>query len=123
MKLFICVLFMVGSLSGMADERRDMAIHTIFHDDRDLESPLQLLVAEGFTKRRDQEEVLKGLMADPKTRLEVFAPDRGLFPPERGESDQDFWIFCLTIPALSDHLFWVLLDKSGQKQPYIYGFN
>lgn len=45
------------------------------------------------------------------------------YPPEQGESTRDNWIFVLRIPTLSDHLYWVIVDRRGQNAPYIYGFN
>jgi hypothetical protein len=45
------------------------------------------------------------------------------YPPEQGESTRDNWIFVLHVPTLSDHLYWVIVDRRGQNEPYIYGFN
>jgi hypothetical protein len=45
------------------------------------------------------------------------------YPPEQGESTRDNWIFVLHVPTLSDHLYWVIVDRHGQKAPYLYGFN
>lgn len=45
------------------------------------------------------------------------------YPPEQGESAQDNWIFVLRIPTLSDHIYWVIVDRQGVNAPYLYGFN
>ncbi len=45
------------------------------------------------------------------------------YPPEQGESFKDNWIFVLHIPSLSDHLYWVIVDRNGRSAPYLYGFN
>jgi hypothetical protein len=45
------------------------------------------------------------------------------YPPEQGESTEDNWIFVLHIPTLSDHLYWVIVDRRGSQAPYLYGFN
>lgn len=44
-------------------------------------------------------------------------------PPENGESATENWVFSLYIPSLSDHLYWMVVDRAGEKEPYIYGFN
>ena len=43
--------------------------------------------------------------------------------PEGGESVSENWIFALKIPSLSDHLHWAVVDRSGVKAVYNYGFN
>jgi hypothetical protein len=43
--------------------------------------------------------------------------------PEGGERVSENWIFALKIPSLSDHLHWAVVDRSGAKPVYNYGFN
>lgn len=45
------------------------------------------------------------------------------YPPEQGESAKENWVFVLHVPTLSDHLYWVIVDRQGHKAPYLYGFN
>jgi hypothetical protein len=42
-------------------------------------------------------------------------------PPESGEKPEENWLFGLTLPTLSDHLFWAVVARSGTKPPYCYG--
>jgi len=53
---------------------------------------------------------------DPEARPRVF-------PPENGESVADNWVFYFKLPTLSDHLYWAIVDRTGEKEPYCYGFN
>ncbi len=43
--------------------------------------------------------------------------------PEDGETTAQNWIFQLSLRNLSDHIFWAITDRSGEKQTYNYGFN
>ena len=45
------------------------------------------------------------------------------YPPEEGEKVDDNWVFFLSLPTLSDHLYWVIVNRNGEKDPYLYGFN
>ncbi len=45
------------------------------------------------------------------------------YPPEHRESTHDNWAYFLEMPTLSDHLQWIIIDRTGEKAPYIYGFN
>lgn len=49
--------------------------------------------------------------------------DYGFYPPENGETAADNWVFSLSLSQLSDHLYWVIIDRQGEKEPYVYGFN
>ena len=53
--------------------------------------------------------------------LEEQHPD--YYPPEEGERVEQNWIFFLSLPTLSDHLYWVIIDRVGEKEGYVYGFN
>jgi hypothetical protein len=33
------------------------------------------------------------------------------------------WIFSLYLPDLSDHLYWIVIDRATSGDAYIYGFN
>lgn len=45
------------------------------------------------------------------------------YPPEHGEPVAENWAFLLRIDELSDHLHWAIVDRSGDRAPYNYGFN
>ena len=54
--------------------------------------------------------------------LELIGP-QSRFPPENRESLAESWSFYLSMDALSDHLFWAIVDRSGAQPAYNYGFN
>jgi len=43
--------------------------------------------------------------------------------PENRESVDENWIFVLSLPDLSDHIYWAIVDRTGEKPAYCYGFN
>lgn len=59
----------------------------------------------------------------------VLTLDNGLdedgetWMPEGGESVVDNWVFRLYIPNLSDHIYWAVVDQTGARAAYNYGFN
>lgn len=55
---------------------------------------------------------------------EQLPPDDLLFnPPEDREPSRENWIFSLSLPALSDHIYWAVVDRTAQRETYNYGFN
>ena len=42
---------------------------------------------------------------------------------EQGEAVKDYWIFTMSLPQLSDHGHWAIVDRKGQEATYNYGFN
>lgn len=45
------------------------------------------------------------------------------YSPEHGERVEENWLFFVTLPTLSDHLFWAIVPRDREKQVYNYGFN
>jgi hypothetical protein len=43
--------------------------------------------------------------------------------PEHGEKVEQNWIFQLKMNTYSDHIYWIIIDRSGKKEPFLYGFN
>jgi hypothetical protein len=43
--------------------------------------------------------------------------------PEDGERVREHWIFSLHLPKLSDHTYWAIVHRNGQRPAYNYGFN
>ena len=43
--------------------------------------------------------------------------------PEDGERVEENWIFVLSLPDLSDHIYWAIVDREGKLPAYNYGFN
>jgi OOP family OmpA-OmpF porin len=44
-------------------------------------------------------------------------------PPEERESGDLNWVFSLSLPTLSDHIYWIIVPRSGEEEAFIYGFN
>ncbi len=116
-----------------------LAMAVILDDISTIESPLNI-AAHGWASTHgrklnaeltvDQKSAarlfLREQMQDSRSSLALHLGDtvKGQdYPPEQGESIKDNWIFVLHIPSLSDHLYWVIVDRSGRKAPYLYGFN
>jgi hypothetical protein len=71
-------------------------------------------------------QFLRQELNDSHTSLSLFlgVTVRGLvYPPEQGEKYDKNWIFVLRIPSLSDHIYWIVVDKKGEIPPFVYGFN
>lgn len=130
--------------SGTADkvsvsEATQLALALILDSFDAIEAPLNI-AADGWASTegqrlggsltRDQKvavrQFLREQMQNPETSLALHLGGiiKGQdYPPEQGESTQDNWIFVLHIPTLSDHLYWVIVDRRGSQAPYLYGFN
>ncbi|WP_141732788.1 hypothetical protein [Oligoflexus tunisiensis] len=116
-----------------------LALAVIFEDFEGIEAPLHI-AADGWASTHNQKltgklnldekvevrRFLREQMQNPKTSLSLYLGrtiQGQVYPPEQGESMQDNWIFFLSVPTLSDHLYWVIVDRKGQTAPYLYGFN
>ena len=103
------------------------------NDNSDIESPLEIV-------RHAYEEKYKNYMKYPlsydnlirsKWMLRHYLNNNetsisignDVLPPEYGESVEDNWVFNINISGLSDHLYWVIVDKTGKNKTYNYGFN
>ena len=115
----------------------EKALISILHDMNDVESPLDIAryaVEEKYhlymryplsqnnlylTKR-----LLREFLNSNESSISIGDyVDDNFYPPEYGESVEDNWAFFIYLPELSDHLYWVIVDKSGEKETYNYGFN
>ena len=72
-------------------------------------------------------EKLVAFLNDGSTTLQLvnsdmMTEDGGAYPAEHGESIADHWVFALTIPKYSDHLYWAIVPRDGEPA-YNYGFN
>ncbi len=113
-----------------------LALSLIFDSQAQAETPLEIALSEipkqpgAWNNSEARKAAAKSLLREEldrsQTRLSLFtgseAPELAL-PPEQGENAEENWIFSLYIPSLSDHFYWVVVDKQGIKKPYIYGFN
>lgn len=112
------------------------ALEALLTDDEDAESPRSIVmnVYELFPGEIDRAEELiqsrlREHLSDASLQLlpNVDWTDRNqdfdFNPPENGESAEENWIFGLYMPSLSDHLYWIIVDRTGGASPYVYGFN
>jgi hypothetical protein len=124
---------------GLA-EALEQGLHGIFQDRSQAETPLNIawdaLAAEkGLDTSKaelSQSEIqaLQDLLRDhlnrPTSSLSLYRDDvttEGVFPPQHGENSKENWIFALEIPSLSDHIYWIVVEREGKRDSYVYGFN
>lgn len=114
------------------------ALNTFIADHGEAENLLSMLLQDAFDELKmswvtpPPPEVLahaqlklRSLLGTSSTLFALVPaePLKPIFAPERGEHIADSWQFFLSIPSYSDHLFWAIVDRSGAKAPYSYGFN
>ena len=106
-------------------------------DNTDVESPLA--IAESEVEEQEARALVKNLMNretafialvkesdyDENRSGNVYPPDHNYPNDPDGPYEQveQNWIFYAKIDALSDHLYWVIVDRSGNRDTYNYGFN
>lgn len=113
-----------------------LAVKTILTDGNDQESPRAIIkeVFELFpgevenAEEKIQAKVREFLNTGTLQllpNLDWSDRDQGFdfSPPENGEMADTNWIFSLYLPDLSDHLYWVVIDRATSGDAYIYGFN
>lgn len=103
----------------------DLALGSILTDQSSAETPVSLFENE-FYGENYTDELVKFLNA-PGTTLALVNGDEPVegaawYPAEDGESIEQNWIFSLSIPSFSDHLFWAVVPRNGEA-PFSYGFN
>jgi hypothetical protein len=117
----------------------DQAYFSFLNDRSDVESPLAIAIEVAYdelgvgrpttTSSDVPPEVLlhaknmlmREFQSSPsKLRLIGFGDEH---QAERGESVRQAWIFKMKLPHLSDHLYWAIVDRDGQRPVYNYGFN
>ena len=108
------------------------ALKTMFNDKQDQEAPLNLVQETFFDFReglsKQVKEKLRELLNENTSFMRlvpVVIKDTTpyVYPPENNESLRVNWVFYLKIASLSDHLYWVVVDRNNKENPYIYGFN
>lgn len=55
-------------------------------------------------------------LADPASWEKIPYP-----VPDKHELVEDYWIFVLFLPDLSEQVYWVIIDRAGEKPAYVYG--
>lgn len=68
----------------------------------------------------DEKKMVKCLIDDPSVTLGMLKEGESA---EQGENVSDNGIFTLSMPNLSDHGHWAIVDRSGKEAAYNYGFN
>jgi len=104
-----------------------LATTNFLEDDNDPESPLALILeqpdAYGLPEGVDKAaatEFLRSHLNQPTVKMLLHTPKMG-YAPENGETIADNWIFQLNIDDGVIH--WAIVDRSGVKAPYNYGFS
>lgn len=90
-----------------------MALESFLKEDRDPESPLAIA---GSPQR------LRRLLDHSSSVVHLLRSDES---PEGYTSDATTraWIFQLSIPRLSDHVYWAVIDRQGRSLPFNFGVN
>ena len=100
-----------------------LGIRSFLEDGSDQESPIALLeftVGPVCVDGSDTDRV-RCFMNQPGSILRLVTPDGP--PAENRERVEENWIFFMTLPSLSDHLLWAIVDRQGNRPAYNYGFN
>ena len=116
-----------------AENAAILAIESFLKDSSDVESPLALATEQALEELnlpetaaqdaqvlRKARRLLSAHLNQPTSNITFLSLGQ---EPERGESLTKNWIIRLKIPTLSDHIFWAIVDRSGKKTTYNYGFN
>ncbi len=102
-----------------------LAIESFLSDNDSSETPVALFENEFYGE--DYASKLVEFMNVPGTTVDLVESDDVVegatwYPAEHGDSIKDNWIFMLSIPAFSDHLYWAMVPRNGEA-PFNYGFN
>jgi hypothetical protein len=102
----------------------EAAVLSFLSDAEDMDSPLARLefVEGGPCLAGDPSDRVRCFMDREDSSFELIG-SLSRFPPEHRESLAENWSFYLSMDALSDHLFWGIVDRSGAQPAYNYGFN
>jgi hypothetical protein len=105
-----------------------LALQSFLEDGRDVESPVGMITADptsvGLPVEVDASAVrerLRDLLNDESASLQLLTPTEP-YPPERGESIEANWLFRLRVPQTFSSLLWAVVDRSGVRPAYNYGF-
>ena len=99
------------------------ALESFLNDGQDLESPRSLAqdVVDGPCLMNELTERVRCFLNRDTAYLELYG--REGFAPENREPINENWIFVLRAESLSDHIQWAIVDRSGVRDTYNYGFN
>ncbi|MFO0665770.1 MAG: hypothetical protein U0174_17575 [Polyangiaceae bacterium] len=103
------------------------ALQSFLNDDDGGESPLGLIndldaddLPEGCGNLSSKKQRLVCLVNSPDTEIGILKIGQSA---EQGETVKENWIFTMSLPQLSDHGHWAIVDRKGQEATYNYGFN
>jgi len=106
------------------------AMKNFFEDYSDIESPMCIVLDNlgGYSCENPSkadvaraQKKLRELLSLKATQLRLVRAG-GDHQPENGETVGANWVFSLYLDY-SDHTFWGIVDRSGKKPAYNYGFN
>lgn len=95
-------------------EALKIALQVILHDTHTLRCPMSIVGS--------RDELLNALNRH-SAKLYLVSEGNDDLKPQWGEKVEHNWIFCLYLPHISDHLYFVVIDRRGARAPYVYGFN
>jgi hypothetical protein len=115
----------------------EKALISILHDMSDIASPLEIAIHAAEMKYHIDmkypipqnslyltKQLLRKFLNSNESSISIGENvDDNFLSPEAGESVTDNWVFIIYLPELSDHVYWAIVDKSGKKKTYNYGFN
>lgn len=108
------------------DEAFASALQSFLHDADSPESPLAILAdrdAEdlpGACARGTNEQKLACVVNRPQTEIRLLNREERA---EGGEDTKKYWIFSMSLPQLSDHGHWAVVERRRAEATYNYGFN
>ncbi len=109
------------------EEATEEALRLVLSDSSSPESPLAIVRACFGAKALSDKAarlLLKEQLEKSSTRFSLYTGTEENIPsPEFGEDPEANWIFLLEIPSLSDHYFWIVINKKRERASSVYGFN
>jgi hypothetical protein len=101
----------------------EAALLSFMTDGSDIESPRSLAAKgdPGQCANANLTERVRCFLNRDTALLELYGEEG--FAPENGETVEMNWIFVLRAESLSDHIQWAIIDRSGDRAVYNYGFN
>jgi hypothetical protein len=99
-------------------EALGLALKSLLNDNDDLESPLVIIRDRALTSNLKRE-----LHNHMNKRTTTFRLLKRTEEAASGEIAGRYWIFEMYIEDLSDHFYYVIIDKNGFEKTYNYGYN
>jgi hypothetical protein len=111
----------------------NLAFESFLNDGTHIESPIALAIEISYSElgipyqNPHPPEVLENAKKNVLGYLNDVSSQFSLVPvgqlPEHGETVQENWVFKLKMPRFSDHIYWAVIDRTGVRKVYNYGFN